>query len=243
MAEVFTINNVRYEVYPTKLVIRKGTSLPIQIAYTSLIDYTGDDSIQNYYFTRFMFRFVHQLDDESGYPYRIRLFDVNETDDMFNYNFNEERPILDEAISEELYTAINNILTPFAEQFTITFNNNNNNNNHLPIANYPNNGRRMNRIVPANASNTLTYANISDGTNMVNFQGEFGHGRYYRKNTFNQIQPHEYSGKKKNPFTQQNIEPGNITRYTARKPAAGGRRRKTMKRRRVNKKKTQHRRR
>ena len=117
--------------------------------------------------------------------------------------------------------------------------------NNNSIANYPNNGQRNTRnILPANILNAISTTPIQNGNNMVNFQDEFAHGRYYTKNTFNQLQPHVYSGKKRNPYTQQNIEPGNIKRYRAKKaaPAEGGRRRKTKKRR-VSKKKKTHRRR
>jgi hypothetical protein len=90
------------------------------------------------------------------------------------------------------------------------------------------------RNLPANATNAITYDPIVNGTNMVNFQGEFDHGRYYKRNTFAQL-PAGPNGRKRNPYTQQNIM--NTRSYRARipQPAEGGRRRKTRRRRRSKK--------
>jgi hypothetical protein len=114
---------------------------------------------------------------------------------------------------------------------------------------YPNNGQRENRNIPAGSSNIITYDDIENGANMVNFGDEFGHGRYYTRATFDQLPINYRSGKKKHPLTRALIEPGTIRRYRARvqapapaAPAQGGRRRKTSKRR-VSKKKKTHRRR
>ena len=88
------------------------------------------------------------------------------------------------------------------------------------------------RNLPANATNAITYDPIANGTNMVNFQGEFDHGRYYKRNTFAQL-PVGPNGRKRNPYTQQNIM--NTRSYRARippQPVEGGRRRKTRRRRR-----------
>lgn len=81
----------------------------------------------------------------------------------------------------------------------------NNNNNHIN-----NNNMQMNPVVPqnrnlpANAENAITFAPIANGAEMVNFQDEFGHGRYYTQGTYNQFQVGP-NGRKKNPFTQENI--------------------------------------
>ncbi len=179
------------------------------------------------------------------YDYTIILVDknylgINEYHITIYDDANDEEEILDEDIPQVIFSHIAETFENFVELDL-----NRNNNGVLPIANYPNNGQRAERNIPANASNAVSYTNIVNGANMVNFHGEFGHGRFYTKNTFNQIQPHVYSGKKKNPFTQQNIEPGNIIRYTAKKAAAlqGGRRRvRKTKKRRVSKKKTPRRR-
>jgi hypothetical protein len=97
---------------------------------------------------------------------------------------------------------------------------------------YPNNGQRVVRNLPANATNSLTYEEIADGTNMVNFQGEgaLADPRHYTRESFNAIQryvhPHgavvANTGYKLNPFTKQRIQPENVTRYTARVAAAAG---------------------
>jgi hypothetical protein len=82
------------------------------------------------------------------------------------------------------------------------------------------------RNLPANATNAITYEPIANSTNMVNFHGEFEHGRYYKRNTFTQL-PAGPNGRKRNPYTQQNIM--NTRSYRARipQPPEGGRRRKT----------------
>lgn len=92
------------------------------------------------------------------------------------------------------------------------------------------------RNLPADATNAITYDPIANGTNMVNFHGEFDHGRYYKRNTFAQL-PAGPNGRKRNPYTQQNIM--NTRSYRARippQPAEGGRRRKTRCRRHSSKK-------
>ncbi len=71
------------------------------------------------------------------------------------------------------------------------------------------------------ATNAIFYNSINPGNEMVDFHGERGYGRYYRRNTFDVLQSN-HQGLKKNPFTQVIIEPGTVRRYTA----AGGRKRK-----------------
>lgn len=101
------------------------------------------------------------------------------------------------------------------------FNQGNNNNGLLP-----NNGHRY---IPAGAENTIMSDEIEDGDLMVNFQDEFGHSRYYKKSTYNSLNP---GGQKRNPYTQQPIV--NARTYTAvvGPPVEGGYSTKRHKRRR-----------
>jgi hypothetical protein len=74
------------------------------------------------------------------------------------------------------------------------------------------------RNIPAGSANAVMINAISDGNSMVNFQGEFNRGRYYKKSTYNQ-----FPDPKKNPFSRQLIT--SKTNYKARVPAASGGRR------------------
>jgi hypothetical protein len=78
------------------------------------------------------------------------------------------------------------------------------------------------RNIPADSTNAVMMNTIEDGNSMVNFQGEFNRGRYYKKSTYNQL-----PDPKKNPFTRERIT--SKTNYRARVPAASGGRRKTRK--------------
>lgn len=69
------------------------------------------------------------------------------------------------------------------------------------------------RNIPAGSSNTISYANIADGSQMVNFHNEFNKGRYYTQNTYNSIQTNERIGRKRNPYTRAPID--EITSYKA----------------------------
>jgi hypothetical protein len=91
-----------------------------------------------------------------------------------------------------------------------------NNNNNGPL---PNSGTRF---IPSGAENTIMGDEIEDGDLMVNFQDEFGHSRYYKKSTYNSLNP---GGQKRNPYTQQPIV--NARTYTAivGPPVEGGRQR------------------
>jgi len=75
---------------------------------------------------------------------------------------------------------------------------------------------------------------ITDGMDMVDFHGEFGHQRYYPVVVYNSLNP------KLNPITRQPILPGDVTFYTARVPASGGRRRRTRKTKRRARKTRRH---
>lgn len=79
------------------------------------------------------------------------------------------------------------------------------------------------RNIPANTDDTIHMMPITDGMDMVDFHGEFGHQRYYPVVVYNSLNP------KLNPITRQPILPGDVTFYTARVPASGGRRRRTRK--------------
>ncbi len=74
------------------------------------------------------------------------------------------------------------------------------------------------RNVPRNATNAITMDPITDGAIMANFHGESALGRFYKKDTYNSMNP------KRNPFTRAPIQPSNVSYYRARVPAAGGKR-------------------
>jgi hypothetical protein len=78
------------------------------------------------------------------------------------------------------------------------------------------------RIIPAGSQNALLSNAIRNGNRMVNFQGEYGRGRYYKQSTYNKIpEP------KRNPFSRERIT--YKTQYKAHVPTASGGRRKTRK--------------
>ena len=70
--------------------------------------------------------------------------------------------------------------------------------------------------LPRNAENAVMMEPIADGNEMVNFQGEYDLGRYYKKRTYNSL-----VAPKKNPFTRRAINSKNVVRYKAK---VGGRR-------------------
>ncbi len=179
----------------------------------------------------------------NGRYYLLQIGKINMNEDVYRIVYDSEDILVGVIIPREFFETIINAIRSYTPNNDNTNNNTNNttNNTILHATQYPNNGQRTNRNIPANATNAISTNTIENGTNMVNFQGEFGHERFYTKNTFDKLQPHEYSGKKRNPFTQQIIEPGNITRYIAKKPAVtqGGRRHvRKIKRHRLSKKKT-----
>ncbi len=75
--------------------------------------------------------------------------------------------------------------------------------------------------VPAGTENIITTNAIAPGDEMVDFHGESGYGRYYKRSTFDLL-PTNPQGLKKNPTTRAIIQPGNVHGYTAQ----GGKRRK-----------------
>jgi hypothetical protein len=66
--------------------------------------------------------------------------------------------------------------------------------------------------VPKNKTNVVSLNNIANRDRMINFQGERGFGRYYKKSTFNQLATNN-QGFKKNPVTRALIHPG-VNMYT-----------------------------
>lgn len=84
----------------------------------------------------------------------------------------------------------------------------------------PNVGRRT---LPRGSKNFLLNTNIATNNDMVNFQGESGYGRYYKKSSFNSIVKNA-QGRKKNPMTRAFIGPGNVVTYKANIAEEGGRR-------------------
>lgn len=232
-----TVNGIEFKLYTNALEVLNPENLDPAVIYFREIYLQlppGEEDVYEFlgdYYTLKLGKLNMNTDD-----YKIEMYDEDAGDD--------DDVIADEIVPREFVETIINAIRIYVPNNVNTNNTNNNNNNNLHTTQYPNNGQRTNRNVPANATNAISTNNIENGTNMVNFHGEFGHGRFYTKNTFNKIKRHVYSGKKRNPYTQQNIESGNITRYTAKKAAQGGRRRiRKTKKRRVSKKKTQRRRR
>jgi ankyrin repeat protein len=65
------------------------------------------------------------------------------------------------------------------------------------------------RNIPKNATNAIMLNDIAEGDEMVNFHGESGHGRYYKKSSYNALPS------KVNPYTRTPIAPTNVARYKA----------------------------
>jgi len=72
------------------------------------------------------------------------------------------------------------------------------------------------RNIPRNATNAIMLDEINEGNVMVNFQGESGFGRYYKKSSYDQM-----PSPKTNPYTKNPIAPTNVVKYKAR--LVGGR--------------------
>ncbi len=62
----------------------------------------------------------------------------------------------------------------------------------------------------SNPENSVQYIPIQEGNELVDFHGESGFGRYYKRNTYNALPP-----PKRNPATRRPIAPGNVTYHTA----------------------------
>lgn len=92
------------------------------------------------------------------------------------------------------------------------------------------------KTLPKESMNSISMNTIESNNAMVNFQGESGYGRYYKKTTFNSL-PTNAQGRKRNPITRASILPGNVTTYRANIANQGGKRktRKTRKSRKARK--------
>ncbi len=99
---------------------------------------------------------------------------------------------------------------------------------NVPVNPYA--GRPMGaaKAVPAGATNVVMGDLLESGEEMADFHGEAGHGRYYKKSTFNSLELKGVPRRKENPFTRQKIQPANVEFYTK---AGGGARRKTKSKR------------
>lgn len=78
--------------------------------------------------------------------------------------------------------------------------------------------------IPAGAEDVLL-TDIKNGDQMIDFAGEYAHGRYYTMDNFQKLPDENAQGYKLHPLTRQPIRPEDITSYTAEVPV-GGRRRK-----------------
>jgi hypothetical protein len=61
---------------------------------------------------------------------------------------------------------------------------------------------------------------IEEGMDMVDFHGEYGYGRHYPLEVYNELRP------RNNPMTRRPILPTDVQFYTAHIVPAGGRRRR-----------------
>jgi ankyrin repeat protein len=107
------------------------------------------------------------------------------------------------------------------------------NNTNLETRNIPGKIKTINPENPSNTNyyeppkNAVSYENIENGNTMINFHDEFGHKRFYKKNTYKAL-PIKANGKKENPHTRQLIDPTTIIKYKAHiiKNTIGGKSRK-----------------
>lgn len=90
------------------------------------------------------------------------------------------------------------------------------------------------RTLPTGSENVVSRNNIRQNNAMVNFHGESGYGRYYKRNTFNSL-PTNAQGEKQNPATRAPIRAQNVVTYTANIAEEGGKRRKSRKTRKTRK--------
>ncbi len=73
------------------------------------------------------------------------------------------------------------------------------------------------RTIPNNATNAISFEEIAEGQEMVNFHDEAARGRYYTRDSYNRLRG-------RNPFTRKNIDPRNAESYRARFKSKGGKR-------------------
>jgi len=77
------------------------------------------------------------------------------------------------------------------------------------------------RNIPPNTNDVVNQMEITEGMDMVDFHGEYGFGRYYPLDVYDDLHL-----PKKNPITRQLILPGDLQYYTAHIAPAGARRRR-----------------
>ncbi len=69
--------------------------------------------------------------------------------------------------------------------------------------------------VPRGTMNLISADDIEENDEMVNFHGEKGRKRFYKKSTFNRINHNQTTGRKMNPYTRAPIEVANVRTYKA----------------------------
>ena len=80
------------------------------------------------------------------------------------------------------------------------------------------------RNIPPDTDDLVNQMPITEGMDMVDFHGEYGYGRYYPLEVYNDLHV-----PKLNPITRRQILPGDLQFYTAHIAPAGGRRRRKTK--------------
>ena len=70
--------------------------------------------------------------------------------------------------------------------------------------------------IPEGQTDAITFADIPDGTRMVDFHGEKAMHRYYTEATYKSLKKPEKKPYKENPYTRQPIVPADLTRYIAK---------------------------
>jgi hypothetical protein len=80
------------------------------------------------------------------------------------------------------------------------------------------------RNIPPNTNDVVYSMEITEDMDMVDFHGEYGHGRYYPLEVYNDLHL-----PKRNPITRQPILQGDLQYYTAHIAPAGARRRRKTK--------------
>jgi hypothetical protein len=221
--------NERYVIYPDKIFITEGNiKFPVALALKD-IDVGAsifNDDIE--YTNSPDGRRAIVMDVTFGPPrtfgtHTIRVYKYEDNTFKIEVDQGELPLTATEIIGEDLYNALRTVLLNMI------------------------NSRSKN--IPYNAVNELSQANIMPGEKMVNFHGEYNDGRYHTLSSYNSLPL--YMGKKRNPYTRENIDPTTVVHYYAKKlpkpptvdPTGGGRRRvRKTKKRRVSKKKMTRRR-
>lgn len=87
----------------------------------------------------------------------------------------------------------------------------------------------INLEIPRGTTNAITYDDIQNRNNIVDFNDEKSFGRYYKKNTYDRIM----STTKMNPFTRTIINPSTVVQYKATLKGGKRKTRKAKRTRRV----------